>query len=87
VVVDVDRMMQSGDLQANFLLQEGDIIYVPPTPLAFAGFAIQEVLFPFSSAAELYSTPASFIAATEYYKNRESGRSYIRLSPGSPISY
>jgi polysaccharide export outer membrane protein len=83
IVVNVVEMMQSGDLRANFLLQEGDIVFVPPTPFAWAGAVIQEVMFPVTAAANAYSTPASFIAATEYYRNRDSGRSYIRLSPGS----
>lgn len=82
VVVNVDEIMQSGDLRGNFLLQEGDIVYVPQTPFVWAGLKIQEVLFPFSAAANAYSMPTTFIAATEYYRNRDSGRSYIRLSPG-----
>lgn len=83
VVVDVDRIMQTGDLQKNFLLEDGDIVYVPPTPLAWVGQRIQDVLFPVSGAAELYSEPATFIAATDYYKDRNSAKTYVRFSPGS----
>jgi hypothetical protein len=75
-------MVKTGDLQKNFLLQDGDIIYVPPSPLAWFNRAVQDVLGPFRGTAETYSTPATFIAATEYYKNRNTGQTYVRLSPG-----
>ena len=85
IVVDVDRMMQTGDLRSNVLLQEGDIVYIPPTPLAWMGMRIQDVLFPLQSAAQAYSTPATFMGATEYYRNRGSARTSIHLSPSSAI--
>jgi polysaccharide export outer membrane protein len=68
VVVDVDKMMKSGDLQKNFLLQEGDIVYVPPTPLGQLGLWIHEVLFPISPLASLYQVPPRFKATTDYYQ-------------------
>jgi len=70
IIVDVDKMMQSGDLTANILLQEGDIVYVPPTPLAWVGLRIQEALFPFAPIGSAYTTPAQFMYATDYYKDR-----------------
>ncbi len=45
ITADLDAI-QSGDLSTNYLLQGGDIIVVPPTRLASAGYAIQSVLFP-----------------------------------------
>jgi polysaccharide export outer membrane protein len=81
IVVDVDHMMQTGDTRGNVLLQEGDIIYVPPTPLAWAGMRIQDVLFPFQSAAQAYSVPAAFMGTTDYYKDRGSAKTTFRLSP------
>jgi len=87
VVVDVDRMVQTGDTSGNMLLQEGDIVYVPPTPLAWVGLRIQEILFPLNSAAQAYSAPATFIGATEYYKDHNTGRTSIRLSPGHSGGY
>jgi polysaccharide export outer membrane protein len=39
--------IQQGDLSTNFVIQEGDLIVVPPTMLARIGYAVQMVLFPF----------------------------------------
>ena len=41
--------IQRGDMRTNYLLQSGDIIYVPSTVLASIGYALQALLFPFSS--------------------------------------
>jgi polysaccharide export outer membrane protein len=47
LVVDFDAI-QSGDLRSNIQIYGGDIIYVEPTVLAKIGYAIQQVLFPFT---------------------------------------
>lgn len=39
--------IQKGDLSTNFVVQEGDLIVVPPTMLARVGYAMQMFLFPF----------------------------------------
>jgi polysaccharide export outer membrane protein len=44
--VDYDRMVAHGDTSKNVLLQEGDIIYVPPTILAAIGQVIEEFARP-----------------------------------------
>jgi protein involved in polysaccharide export with SLBB domain len=41
------RDIQYGDQTTNFMLQDGDIIVVPPNALARVGFALQTVFFPF----------------------------------------
>jgi protein involved in polysaccharide export with SLBB domain len=43
------KMMAKGDTSKDVLLQEGDIIYVPPTVLASVGKTVQEVMTPISS--------------------------------------
>jgi len=48
--VDFKLMQIHGDLQKNVLLQEGDIIYVPPTPFAAVALLIEEVMRPFARA-------------------------------------
>jgi polysaccharide export outer membrane protein len=46
-----DRMIAHGDVSKDVLLQEGDIIYVPPTILASVGKMVQEIITPISSTA------------------------------------
>jgi len=67
MTVDVNKMMQTGDLTSNFLLQEGDIVYVPPTPLGQLGLWINQLLFPFSPLLNAYEEPYRFKNSTEYY--------------------
>ena len=44
--VNFDRMIAHGDTSKNVLLQEGDIIYVPPTVLAAIAMKIEEFIRP-----------------------------------------
>jgi polysaccharide export outer membrane protein len=44
--LDYYRMSVHGDSTRNMLLQEGDIIYVPPTVLAWIGLKVDELLGP-----------------------------------------
>ena len=69
IVVDVDKMIQTGDLRGNFLLQEGDIVYVPPTPLGWVGLRVQETLFPFSPIFGAYTFPAHVATLPKAYDN------------------
>jgi polysaccharide export outer membrane protein len=39
--------IERGDLRTNYLLQGGDLVYVPPGAMATIGYALQAVLFPF----------------------------------------
>jgi polysaccharide export outer membrane protein len=48
--VNYDRMIAHGDASKNVLLQEGDIIYVPPTPLAAIAQIIEEFARPIGRA-------------------------------------
>lgn len=63
IIVDLDKMTQSGDLRLNVLLQDGDVVWVPPTPLAAVGLGAQQVFFPFFQAAPAVSTYASTVQA------------------------
>jgi len=65
ITVNVDKMLETGDLTDNFLLQEGDIVFVPPTPLGYAGLRIQELLFPISPALATYNAPAQVKSTTD----------------------
>jgi polysaccharide export outer membrane protein len=72
IVLNIDDMVKRGDLTNNFLLQEGDIIQVPPTPLAWVGHRIRELLYPLDPVVRAYTLPASAINATRTYE-REFG--------------
>jgi polysaccharide biosynthesis/export protein len=45
-----DRMMAHGDTTKNVLLQEGDVIYVPPTVLGWVALRIEEIIRPVARA-------------------------------------
>ena len=67
ITVNVDKMMENGDLRGNFLLQAGDIVYVPPTPLGWVGLRVQEVLVPFSPMISAYTWPPNVAATSKAY--------------------
>lgn len=48
--VNFDRMMAHGDTSKNVLLQEGDIIYIPPTVLAAISMKVEEFIRPLARA-------------------------------------
>ena len=48
--LDLDKMRAYGDTSKNVLLNEGDIIYVPPTVLAWFGMKIEEIIRPIARA-------------------------------------
>lgn len=48
--VNLNRMMAHGDTSKNVLLQEGDIIYVPPTVLAAIALKVEEFVTPIGRA-------------------------------------
>ena len=48
--VNFDKMSAHGDTTKNVLLQEGDVIYVPPTVLAALGMKIEEIIRPIARA-------------------------------------
>ncbi len=39
--------IRKGDLSTNLMLEAGDVVYVPPTPWARFGYALNTLLFPF----------------------------------------
>jgi len=48
--VNYDRMVAHGDTSKDVLLQEGDIVFVPPTLLGAIGLKVEEVLSPIARA-------------------------------------
>ncbi len=58
VTVDTNKITEQGNLELNFLLEEGDIVYVPPTPLGWIGLKVQELLNPILPAQQAVTAPA-----------------------------
>ncbi|MDX1682244.1 MAG: polysaccharide biosynthesis/export family protein [Phycisphaeraceae bacterium] len=58
MTVNLKDMGHMGILTNEAVLQEGDIIYVPPTPLAKVGLTFQQLLLPLQPAASTISAPA-----------------------------
>jgi polysaccharide export outer membrane protein len=50
-VVDFKKIFQTGDLAQNYLLEEGDIIEIPPSPLASWDMKTRRVLGPLTGTA------------------------------------
>ena len=54
--INYDKMTAHGDLSSNVLLQEGDIVFVPPTILGKVGLVLAEVLDPIGRAFSTYNS-------------------------------
>ena len=48
--IDFKKMMERGDTTKDVLLQEGDVVYVPPTVLASIGMVLEEFISPVARA-------------------------------------
>ncbi|RMF78590.1 MAG: hypothetical protein D6744_09970 [Planctomycetota bacterium] len=70
ITVDLDAMVARGDTSRDVLLQPGDIIEVPPTPLAWVGLRVRELLYPIEPIVDTYTRPARALAAYDYYQDR-----------------
>jgi len=67
ITVNVDNMIKKGDLSKNILLEPGDIVSIPPTPLAWFSDRIRELIYPAAPALAAYRTPADFINTNSAY--------------------
>jgi len=65
--VNFERMRVHGDTSKNVLLQEGDIIYVPPTVLAALALKIEEVITPIARAFSGVYIYETMSGRREYY--------------------
>jgi protein involved in polysaccharide export with SLBB domain len=53
ITIDVEAMYEKGDVSRNVLLEDGDLVYVPPTPLAQLNVTFQALLAPIRPASAL----------------------------------
>ena len=75
IVVDLDKMVRDGETGQNILLQPGDIIEVPPTPLAWIGLRVRELLYPVSPILKAYSSPIDAMDTYDDYDRHDGGNS------------
>lgn len=68
VELDLDKIVKKGDTKMNLMLEPGDIVYVPPTPLGWVGLRFRELLFPVAPALQTYATPAQAITTQRFYE-------------------
>ena len=55
VTVDLKEMYETGQTSHNFLLENGDVVYVPPSPMAVLGITFNKLLFPIRPLANIAS--------------------------------
>ncbi len=58
MTIDINKMIEDGNLEHDAMLEENDVIYVPANPLAAVGLALQQVLLPIQPAAQTVNGPA-----------------------------
>lgn len=51
-------MLKTGDWSQNILLEPNDIVFIPPTPAAWLGHRVAEILFPVQPLVQAYVAPA-----------------------------
>lgn len=69
ITVNVDHMLRDGDWSTNILLEPDDVVYIPPTPVAWFGQRIRELLYPVAPAMQAYTTPTDVVYANDEYGN------------------
>ncbi len=74
MTIDLDRIVQEGDTTLDAMLQDGDIIYVPPNPFAAVGLALQQVLLPVQPIVQTIKAPADIQDAA--FDKRSYGEGY-----------
>lgn len=67
--VNVDRMIKKGDWSKNILLEPNDIVYIPPTPVAWFSERVAQILAPVSPVVQAYVAPAYVGRLDEVYKD------------------
>jgi polysaccharide export outer membrane protein len=58
MTIDLNKMVREGDTTLDAVLEEGDILYIPPNPLASVGLAFQQLLLPIQPIAQTVRAPS-----------------------------
>lgn len=64
MTINLDHMIQTGDTTLNAVLQDGDIIYVPPTGVAKVALGLRQILIPLQPLAATIKGPAEIGQST-----------------------
>ncbi len=67
MTIDAERMIKFGKMEQNVLLQDGDVLWVPPTPIAWLGMRLGEVLIPVQSGTQTLATPTVVRTTVDAY--------------------
>jgi len=59
MTINLDQMIRTGDMTLNSSLEDGDIIYVPPTGIAKVTLTFRQLLLPFSPISQTINGPAN----------------------------
>ncbi len=73
LVVNVDEMIKQGDWSKNILLEPDDIVYIPPTPAAWLGLKLRELLYPTQPLVRAYMAPIGFMNLDTAYDKDDEG--------------
>jgi polysaccharide export outer membrane protein len=69
-VVDFTKIASTGDMKQNYLVEDGDIIEIPYSPLAFWNVSIQQLLGPFTGSVSLVTSPANAAQSVRSLQNK-----------------
>ncbi|MCC6681835.1 MAG: polysaccharide biosynthesis/export family protein [Phycisphaeraceae bacterium] len=78
MTINLDDMVKRGDTGLDSVLEEGDIIYVPPTAMASLGLAFQQLLLPLQPAASTVNAPVNMATSfnSDPYGPQQTGGGY-----------
>jgi protein involved in polysaccharide export with SLBB domain len=71
ITANIGQMLQGGDSTFNPLIQDNDIIVVPPTMLAQIGYFISDLVFPFTT---VFSTVFKGLLSINNFGNKLGGK-------------
>lgn len=67
MTIDLDEWYETGQVQRNALLDDGDIVYVPPHGLARVALTLQQVLLPIQPIASTIRAPNTLDESGDVY--------------------
>lgn len=65
MTVNLDEMVRTGDTTLNAILQDGDIVYVPPSRIAKVALSFKQLLLPFAPIAQTIRGPGDVVESAE----------------------